>query len=202
MLSLKTASEKGPPDGFIPFVNEVPCIARMNLVDGKNKKTNEQLNTSALIPGTEYRNVDIASWLECHKRGMRAINQDPVRPYMMRYFIAEITAQLKVHQKKGTFIDMFDTVIMIVFEVLQCEKNVAKTADRIAKLAFRGGHWTKDFLEKQILAESRGHEEIERMCHGDGESDPQISTGYASSLATNLGHIETADVLHEKMIIL
>ena len=69
--------------------------------------------------------------------------------------------QLKEIQNKGTFIDRFDAVSIIVFEVFQFDKNVAKTAGRIAMLAFRGMRWTKDFSEKKILAEIR---ECEARC--------------------------------------
>ena len=34
MHKLKTELEKGPPDGFMPFVNEAPCVTHMKGVDG------------------------------------------------------------------------------------------------------------------------------------------------------------------------
>ena len=151
MLRLKTESKKDPPDGFIPFLNEAPRVTRMELVDVKNEKGNKEVKVHSSMSDTEHRKTCAASCLECHKRSMRSINQDPSRPILTRHFIAEIDVQLKVHQKKGTVIDVFYAVSRIVFEVLQHENYAAKTADRISRLAYRG-HWMKDFLEKKIMA--------------------------------------------------
>jgi len=151
------------------------------------------------MTNTDYEN-DSSSWIESHKRSMYAINQDSTTPILLRHFIAEAAVQLKVYQKNGSVMDRFDAVGRAVSGVFKAEKYVAKTSGRFVKLAARGGRWMKDFLEKQILVESKGYDKRERMYSGDGEADPNISTGYASSLSTISVEIETADVLYKKNI--
>ena len=53
----------------------------------------------------DYEAVDTSNWLECHKRSMNTINQDPIAPVSLRHLIVESTVQLKLHQKKGSAID-------------------------------------------------------------------------------------------------
>ena len=44
-----------------------------------------------------------------------------------------------MHQKKGAVVYRFDVLSHISFEVLESEKHVTSTSDRIVRLAFRGG---------------------------------------------------------------
>ena len=200
MQKLKLASLNGKPVGVMPFINEPPHAQRVILVNAKNKKVLEELKPPSLMTDADYEKIDSSSWIESHKRSMHAINQDPTAPILLRHFIVEASVQLKVYQKKGSVMDRFDAVGRAVSEVFKAEKYVAKTSGRVVKLAARGGRWMKDFLEKQILVESKGYDERERMYSGDGEADPNISTGYASSLSTISDEIETADVLYKKNI--
>ena len=102
MRRLKIASEKVPPDGVMTFMNEEPCTARMKLVDSRNKKVSEELSIPNHVPSVDYGKAGIDNWIERHKRNTRSIDQDSIRPAVMPYFIAEVTFQLKAHQKKGT----------------------------------------------------------------------------------------------------
>ena len=87
--------------------------------NSENEKAVEDLNMYALMCDAEHRKEDAASWINCHKRSMHTIDQEHVRTVVVRHFIAEISAQLKVHQKKGTVIDRFDAVSLIMFEALE-----------------------------------------------------------------------------------
>ena len=64
----------------------------------------------------------------------------------MRHLVAETAVQLKVRQKRGVVVDMFDSFSCVVFEVLEYEKYVANTSGRIVRLSFGGERWIKDFL--------------------------------------------------------
>jgi len=201
MQKLKLASLNSNLVRVMPFIHEPPHAQRVILVNTTNKKVLEELKPPSLMTDTNYKKIDSSSWIESHKRSMHAINQDPTAPILLRHFIAKAAVRLKVYQKKGSVMDRFDAVGRAVSEVFKAEKYVAKTSGRVVKLAAtRGGRWMKDFLEKQILVESKGYDERERMYSGDGEADPNISTGYASSLSTISDEIETADVLYKKNI--
>ena len=104
---------------------KVTRAARMELVDDKKKKVVEELNVPTRISNPGHKKAGVPSWLECHKRSTRAINQDPGRPFLMHHLVVETTVQLKECQKKGVVFDRLDVVSRVALEVLESESNVA-----------------------------------------------------------------------------
>ena len=95
MFKLKTESEKALPDGVMSLVRKSPRAERIKLADSKNKNVQEDLSIPTRISRTECMKTDASSRLESHKRSMYVTNQDPNRPFVIRYLVAETTTQLK-----------------------------------------------------------------------------------------------------------